>query len=202
MAAVDRNIVDIDLRSSPASQAAVVALVGTWQCPALIDLERLPRIEHRRRRQISGHRRPVHVCDIDHRHCELRPVYGAVRGPVVGAFVHAVFEFRRLPLRAVASNLTDELQIAAELVVVFIASCCLVIDSSMIRSVGEFRSTRFHSLNSQRAGPAIPAPDHLPRPKSGQKPPCAKMLALAVQLIDLTVAGTSGLSRIRAPAGM
>ena len=34
------------------------------------------------------------------------------------------------------------------LVVVFIASCCLVIDLSMIRSVGEFRSTRFHSLCS------------------------------------------------------
>src|SRR3989441_12163653 len=115
-AAIARNIIDVDLRTTP----AVLAIVCTEQLAPFVDLQRLPRIEHRYGLQMTGRRRRARIRDVDHRYAEVCRIAGrraaGRRGrAVIGANASVpVPELGRLPVRAIAFALPDELEIAIE----------------------------------------------------------------------------------------
>ena len=128
--AVPGKIVDVDVGAA----AAVRAFVRRQQLAALVDLQRLPGIEHRGGLQITRQVRIVRIGKIDHagsvggRITRLRAQRGRLRtiiaasvqrlgfGPVaiVTRRLAPLLEFCRLPVAAVVAALGEQLQIAVE----------------------------------------------------------------------------------------
>ena len=109
--AISRYVVNIHLRAT----TAVMTIVRGKQLASLVDLQRLPGIKHRRRGEIAVWRRVTGVGDINDRHTYVRSVGRSKRGTVVTTDVtRTVLELGRLPVRAVALALADELQVAVE----------------------------------------------------------------------------------------
>src|ERR1700724_1067979 len=112
-AAITRYVVEVDF--GPAR--AIVTVVGAQQLPAFVDLERLPRIKHRRRAEICRGGRVGGVGEVDDGDTNIRSIGRLERGAVVSASVtRPVLELGRLAVRTVAPALAHELQIAVEAV--------------------------------------------------------------------------------------
>src|ERR1700730_7007735 len=110
-AAITRYVVEVDF--GPAG--AIVTVVGAQQLPAFVDLERLPRIKHRRRAEICRGGRVGGVGEVDDGDTNIRSIGRRERGTVISASVtRPVLELGRLPVRTVAPALAHELQIAVE----------------------------------------------------------------------------------------
>src|SRR5690348_482190 len=108
-AAIARDVVDVEFRTA----VAVGRADAGEQLSALVDLERLPGIDHRRRTQVRRRLGARRVRCVDRDHTDVRAVRRRSGRVVVVALVAGlVLEPRLLPARAVAARLADQLQIA------------------------------------------------------------------------------------------
>ena len=109
--AVARDVIQVDFRTA----IAVQGVDGTKQLPAVVDLERLPRVDHRRCLQVGRRSGSRCIGRIDSPYADVRAI-GRCRGGVEVRTVVTclVDEPRVLPARSIAAHLPDKLQIAAE----------------------------------------------------------------------------------------
>ena len=109
--AVARDIVQINFRATVAVQRIDCA----EQLPTIVDLERLPGIDHRGRRKVCRRSRSCRVGRINRHRPDVRPIRCCRRGVVVGALMSGIVdEPGVLPACAIASALTHQLQVATE----------------------------------------------------------------------------------------
>src|SRR5262249_8585258 len=131
IAAIAGHVVDVDLGTAIGTvDAAVLRVDAAQHAPALVHLERFPRIEHRaggEERGVVGFRGIAHVdrtyavvrSRIRLRRTDRRARPEARRRRAVISAYLLVFALAfsplcRLPVRAVAAHLTEQLQVAAE----------------------------------------------------------------------------------------
>src|SRR5262249_42860568 len=125
--AILRDVVNIDFRTA----AAILAIVGTQKRAPFVDLQRLPRIEHRGGLEEARGYRIFRVGHIDNRHTITGGIPGrrTTRGrrtPVIGANAPAILAFSlalaiavsealtplgRLPVGAIVFDLAEKLEV-------------------------------------------------------------------------------------------